>query len=58
LFLAVSAASNVGLAHEPVSMAGPGLVILSAAMLLGRVLPIAILWWQAATSREADVPVG
>jgi Trk-type K+ transport system membrane component len=58
LFLAISAASNVGLAHEPVAMAGAPLIVLSATMLLGRILPIAIVWWQAATTSEADVPIG
>jgi Trk-type K+ transport system membrane component len=58
LLLAVSAASNVGLTHEPVAMAGAPLVILSMTMMLGRVLPIAVLWWQATTSNVEELPVG
>lgn len=58
LFLVVSAASNVGLAHNPVSIVKEGMFVLSAAMLLGRVLPLAILWWVVAATRdEDDVPV-
>jgi Trk-type K+ transport system membrane component len=58
LFLAVSALSNVGLSHDPVTMTGAGLDVLSAAMFLGRVVPLGMLWWMAATTREAEMPVG
>jgi Trk-type K+ transport system membrane component len=59
LFLVVSAVSNVGLAHNPVSIVGPGMFILSAAMFLGRVLPLAVLWWTVHVSRgEEEMPVG
>jgi Trk-type K+ transport system membrane component len=58
LFLTISAASNVGLAHDPVSITGPGLYTLCAVMLAGRLAPILILWWMAATTRDADVAVG
>jgi Trk-type K+ transport system membrane component len=59
LFLVVSAVSNVGLAQNPVSIVGPGMFVLSAAMLLGRILPLAILWWVVDVARdEDDVPVG
>ncbi|HLL87972.1 MAG TPA: hypothetical protein VK324_01590 [Tepidisphaeraceae bacterium] len=58
LFLAVSAASNVGLSADPVSIVGPGLYALSAAMLLGRVLPLVVLWWAATTVDDAELAVG
>ena len=58
LFLTVSAASNVGLAHDPVSIVGPGLYTLCAVMLAGRVAPVFILWWMARTTDDADVAVG
>ena len=59
LFLVVSAASNVGLSQNPVSTTGNGLFILSAVMLLGRVLPLAALWWAVAVARDEDeIPVG
>jgi Trk-type K+ transport system membrane component len=58
LFLSVSAAGNVGLSHDPVSMAGPGLIVLSASMLLGRLLPLAVLWWAATTCEGVEVAVG
>jgi len=59
LFLVVSAASNVGLSQNPVSTTGSGLFVLSAVMLLGRVLPLAALWWAVAVARdENEIPVG
>jgi Trk-type K+ transport system membrane component len=59
LFLAVSAASNVGLSHDPVSSTGNGLFTLSALMLAGRVLPLLVLWWMASAPGERDaVAVG
>jgi Trk-type K+ transport system membrane component len=58
LFLAVSALSNVGLSHDPVSITGPGLLVLSALMLIGRLVPMAILWWMARTTQGAQVLVG
>jgi Trk-type K+ transport system membrane component len=58
LFLAVSALSNVGLSHDPVSITGPGLLVLSALMLIGRLVPLAILWWVARTTAGAEVLVG
>ena len=57
LFLTVSAASNVGLAHDPVSIVGPGLYTLCAVMLAGRVAPVFVLWWMARTTTDADVAV-
>ncbi|MDQ3441428.1 MAG: hypothetical protein M3478_13885 [Planctomycetota bacterium] len=59
LFLAVSAVSNVGLAHNPVSIVKEGMFVLSAAMLLGRLVPLAILWWVVAVTREdEEIPIG
>jgi trk system potassium uptake protein len=58
LFLAVSAVSNVGLAHNPVSIVKEGMFVLSAAMLLGRLVPLAILWWVVVVAAdEEDIPV-
>jgi trk system potassium uptake protein TrkH len=58
VFLAVSAVGTVGLSHDPVSFAGPGLIALSAAMLIGRIAPLLVLWWTASTTDDADVAVG
>ena len=58
LFTSVSAASNVGLSYAPVSITGGGLYTLSFTMMLGRMLPLLILWWAALTTRDADVAVG
>ena len=57
LFIAVSAVSNVGTSHEPLSMVGPGLYILSAAMVFGRFLPLAILWWTAQQADDVEIAV-
>lgn len=58
LFLTTSAAGNIGLAHDPIAITGPGLYTLSAIMLAGRLLPLAVLWWMARTTTDADVAVG
>jgi trk system potassium uptake protein TrkH len=58
LFLCCSAIANVGLSHDPVSITGPGLLVLSALMLAGRLGPLAVLWWMAETTSGADVLVG
>ena len=58
LFLTVSATSNVGLAHDPVSIVGPGLYTLCALMLAGRIAPVFVVWWMARTTDDADVAVG
>ena len=58
LFLSVSAASNVGLAHDSISMVLGGLFTLSAVMLLGRLAPLLILWWLAETVQDVELPVG
>jgi trk system potassium uptake protein TrkH len=58
LFLCCSALSNVGLSHDPVSITGPGLIVLSLLMLFGRLGSLAVLWWMAETTAGADVVVG
>jgi trk system potassium uptake protein TrkH len=58
LFLSVSAASNVGMSQDPISMTGPGLYTLSAVMLAGRIAPVIILWWTARTTDDATVAIG
>jgi trk system potassium uptake protein TrkH len=58
LFLAVSAASNVGLSHDPIAITGPGLYVLSAIMLAGRIAPLLVLWWMVKVSPDAEVAVG
>ena len=58
LFLAASALGNVGLSHDPVSITGPGLLILSALMLVGRFAPLAVLWWLAESTPGAEMLVG
>ena len=58
LFTSISAVSNVGLSYAPISITGDGLYTLSISMMLGRVVPLVILWWAALTTRDADVAVG
>jgi hypothetical protein len=54
----MSAASNVGLTHEPLSVNATNAYVLSTTMLLGRLLPIGVLWWMAAKARGEEVAVG
>jgi Trk-type K+ transport system membrane component len=58
LFLAISAASNVGRSHDPVSLVKSGLSTLCVIMLLGRMLPMAVLWWTSKSASQTDVAVG
>jgi trk system potassium uptake protein TrkH len=58
LFLCISAASNVGWSHDPVSIVKSGLATLSTIMMLGRMLPIGVLWWMSKSAGDADVAVG
>lgn len=58
LFLAVSAVSNVGLAHDTLAMTGNGLFILSLAMLAGRVGSLLVLWWAASLTERSAHAVG
>jgi trk system potassium uptake protein TrkH len=57
-FLATSAVGLVGLSHDPIAYEGPANYILSLAMLLGRALPLVVLWWAVRTTDDADVAVG
>jgi trk system potassium uptake protein TrkH len=57
LFLSVSALSNVGLSKDPIALSAAGLYVLSITMLLGRLMPLAILWWTAKTVQDADLLV-
>ncbi len=57
-FMTISALSNVGLAHDKLSTVGPGLFILSAAMLFGRITPLLILWWMATSTTKEELAVG
>lgn len=58
LFLAISALSNVGLSHDVVSVSVPGSYILAAAMLVGRMAPLLVLWWMADTTQGAELAIG
>jgi len=58
LMLCISAASNVGLSHDTVTIVGPGLYTLAFTMLAGRLVPLLILWWMATTTEDADIAVG
>jgi Trk-type K+ transport system membrane component len=58
LFIATSAAANVGLAHDRVGIVGTGMYVLTLTMLLGRILPIVILWWVLRHAEETDVAIG
>src|SRR6185503_17569318 len=57
LFLAASAVGQVGLSHDYIAFEGPGNYVLALAMLAGRALPMAILWWAVRTTDDADVAV-
>ena len=58
LFTSFSAASNAGLSYAPISITGDGLYTLSVTVMLGKLLPLVVLWWAALTTRDADVAVG
>jgi Trk-type K+ transport system membrane component len=58
LFDLVSALGNVGLSADVLSIVGPPLYILSAAMFVGRFAPLLVLWWVADTVEGAELPVG
>jgi trk system potassium uptake protein len=59
LFLSISATSNVGSSPDPVSLTGSGLYILAAAMMLGRFIPLGVIWWTARhIESETDVAIG
>jgi Trk-type K+ transport system membrane component len=58
LFLVISAATNVGWSHDPISIVKSGLTTLSVIMLAGRILPMAILWWMSKSAEGTDLAVG
>lgn len=59
LVLAVSAVSNTGLSYDRVKVGTSAFYpIMAAGMLLGRLMPLAVLWWLASTTEDADVAVG
>ena len=58
LVLAISATGNVGLSHDSVSVARTGAYVLAGAMLLGRVLPLLVLWWLTRLDEPVDVAIG
>ena len=58
LFIATSAAANVGLTHDRVGIVGTGMYALTLTMLLGRILPVMILWWAIRHADETDVAIG
>ncbi|MGA2500514.1 MAG: hypothetical protein ABSH20_22460 [Tepidisphaeraceae bacterium] len=58
LFETISAVGNVGLSFDRVILVSPGLDVLTAAMLAGRLLPLAMLWWLAARREKMTVLIG
>jgi Trk-type K+ transport system membrane component len=59
LFLTISAVSNVGLSHDPISSAGwMSWSTLSLLMLLGKIVPLMILWDMAEKVKNARIAVG
>ncbi len=58
LFIAISAAGNVGTSIMPISITGEGLYTLSAGMMLGKILPLAVLWGAAMRARDDEIAVG
>lgn len=52
LLLVCSALGNVGVSYEPVGITGASLFVLSAAMLVGRLLPFVMLAWMASVVEE------
>lgn len=47
LMLAVGSCANVSVAPDVVTVVGPGALVMSGAMLVGRVMTLAALWWMA-----------
>jgi Trk-type K+ transport system membrane component len=58
LFLSISAASNVGWSHDPISLVKSALAALSVIMVLGRMLPFAVLYWMSRSPAAAEVAIG
>jgi trk system potassium uptake protein TrkH len=58
LFTAVSGISNVGFSLSDVPDQKNVMFAYCAIMLLGRMVPLMILWWMAETTRDADWAIG
>ncbi len=58
LFETISAVGNVGLSFDRVILVSPGLDVLTAAMLVGRLLPLGMLWWLVARRERMNVLIG
>ncbi len=56
-FITISALSNVGMSHDPISMGPAALFLLDGIMLIGRLAPLAIIWWMAYVTPDAEVLV-
>jgi Trk-type K+ transport system membrane component len=57
LMLSISAAGNVGLSHDVLSVTGSDAFVLSAVMLAGRLAPLLILYWLASTRERHEIVV-
>jgi Trk-type K+ transport system membrane component len=57
LFLSISAATGTGLSQDPISIVGSGLFVLSNTMLLGKLVPLMILWWMVTKTPRAQTLV-
>lgn len=57
LFLAVSAVSNTGLSHDPITLSWSGLWPLSLLMFAGKIVPLIILWWMADNIKDSPLPI-
>lgn len=55
LMISISAATNCGLAHDKLSPSVGAYYSLSVTMLLGRILPVMVLWWTAQTTNDAEL---
>ncbi|MFI5377847.1 MAG: hypothetical protein ACHRHE_00955 [Tepidisphaerales bacterium] len=58
LFETTSAVGNAGLSFDRIMLVWPGLDVLTAAMLAGRLLPLGLLWWLAARRERMTVLIG
>jgi Trk-type K+ transport system membrane component len=66
LFHSISALSNVGLAHQNISIRADdptsklfvASLAVNLASLFGRLAPLAILWWMASTDEPSELAVG
>lgn len=58
LFETISGVGNSGLSFDRVILVSPGLDIMTDAMLVGRLLPLGMLWWLAARRERMTVLIG